>query len=318
MRKTLLALVMLGICGVTGAPAQTFPNRELRVVVPFPPGSGPDVIARFITGKFQTSLKASVIVENRPGALGNIGNEFVARAKPDGHTILFNGLSTVAGGMAMVKNPPIDAGNALQVVGTFARQPHLLVVGPNSPHRSVASLSEALKKKGKSASYGAAYPQARVLGALLSDSVGTEAVEVLYKTSRDWINDLADGRLDFAVIETGTGDALERQNQIRVLAISTAQRAAALPQYPTLKESGHDIEIAGVWGMFVPAGTPRPIIDQLNRETSEAAKSDEGRAFFTKLSNDVVTLSPEEGQAVFLNDLKEWVKFVRVAKIEQQ
>ncbi len=316
---SLLALSLMAFFGgAATAHAQTFPERDLRIVVGFVAGSGPDIIARFVGTKMQTALGRPVIVENRPGALGNIGNEAVARARPDGYTMLFNGLSTVAGAMAMVKNPPIDASKTLEVVGTLARQPHLVVVGPNSPHQSLASLSEALKQKGKNGSYGTAYPQARIIGAMYTGSLGTGNVEVQYRTSRDWLNDLASGSLDFAVVETGAGETMAQQNQARVLAISSAVRTRTLPKYATLRESGHNIVIEGIWGIFVPLGTPKPIIDHLNRVMSEAANSAEGRAFFANLSIDVATMSPAEAQAVFLKELKDWVEFVRIAKIEQQ
>ena len=228
----------------------------------------------------------AVVVENKVGAGGNIATEYVAPAKPDGYVIYITGGSALAASGHLFENPPVDVVKAFEVICTLARQPTLLVVGPNSSYKTVADLAAALKSKGDKATYATAFPTARVLGAMVKDGAGGKAVEVQCRTSADWINDLASGAIDYAFIDAASGSGHARQNRIRILAVSTADRASTMPEYPTLKESGFDIDLAGWWAAFAPAGTPKAIVTQLHAAFTGVISVDEARTFFNGISND--------------------------------
>lgn len=300
------------------ANAQTYPSQDIHFIVGFAAGSGPDVIARFLAEKMRAKFNRTVIVENKVGAVGNIATEYVARAKPDGYTIYITGGSALAASGHLLENPPVDVSTAFDVVATLSRQPTLMVVGPNSPAKTLSELTAILKTKGDKASYGTAFPTARVLGALYREKAGLGAVEVQYRTSKDWVNDLISGTVDFAFIDAVSGVGLAKEGRVRVMAGSTPERSAALPEVPTMKEGGVAIDMPGWWAAFTPAGTPKPILDQLHTAFSEIISTNEGRKFFTVLGNDTWTTTLEDAREIYLKEYKDWGGYVKVAKIEPQ
>jgi tripartite-type tricarboxylate transporter receptor subunit TctC len=314
----LLALGLSATLAASAASAQSFPSQDVHFVVGFAAGSGPDTIARFVADKIRPMLNRPIVVENKVGAVGNIATEHVARAKPDGHTLYITGGNALAASGHLFKNPPVDVSKAFDTVATLSRQPVMLVVGPNSPVKTLADLTALLKKKGDQATYGTAFPSARVAGAFYQKLAGTQAVEVQYRTSRDWVNDLVSGTVDFAFIDATSGVGLAKEGRLRVVALTIGERSQALPQYPTMKEGGIDLDMPGWWAVFAPAGLPKPILTQLNTAFSAVVSSDEGRKFFTQLGNDPWVTTPEAGHAFYLKEYKDWGEYIRVAKIEPQ
>ncbi|MGZ5805213.1 MAG: Bug family tripartite tricarboxylate transporter substrate binding protein [Xanthobacteraceae bacterium] len=306
------------LSGARQASAQPYPSQDIHLIVGFAAGSGPDVIARFLAEKMRGKLNRTVIVENKVGAVGNIATEYVARAKPDGYTIYITGGGALAASGHLFKNPPVDVSIAFDVVATLSRQPTLMVVGPNSPAKTLPELTAILKTKGDKASYGTAFPTARVLGALYREKAGLGAIEVQYRTSKDWVNDLISGTVDFAFIDAVSGVGMAKEGRVRVVAGTTAERAAALPDVPTMKEGGIAIDMPGWWAAFTPAGTPKPILAQLHTVFSEILATDEGRKFFTVLGNDTWTTTLEEARAIYLKEYEDWGRYVKIAKIEPQ
>jgi tripartite-type tricarboxylate transporter receptor subunit TctC len=298
--------------------APPYPSQDVHFICGFAPGSGPDIITRFMADKMRPHLKRTIVVENKVGAVGNIATEYVAKAKPDGYTVYITGGNSLAASMFLFKNPPVDVGKDLDIVATLSKQPTLLVVGPNSPHKTLAELTAAIKLKGEKASYGTAFPTARILGALYRNSAKTQAVEVQYRTSADWINDLTNGSLDFAFIDSVSGVNRAKQGSFRVLAVTTGERPQALPDYPTMKESGYPIDVPSWWGAFVPAGTPKAVIDQLNAAFSEVINSEEGRKFNRELGGDSWITTADFAHNFYLKEIKDWGEYVRIAKIEPQ
>jgi len=300
------------------AGAQAFPSQDVHFVVGFAAGSGPDTIARFVAEKMRPVMGQTIIVENKVGAIGNIATEYVARAKPDGHTLYVTGGNALASSGHLFKKPPVDVSTAFEVVATLSRQPVMLVVGPNSPVKTLPELTAALKKKGDKAAYGTAFPSARVAGAMYKKIAGTQAVEVQYRTSKDWVNDLTSGAIDFAFIDATSGVGLAKENRVRVVALTMGDRSKALPQYPTMKEGGVALDMPGWWAVFAPAGTPKPVVDQLNKMFADVMKKDEVQAFFTRLGNDPWITTPAEGKKFYLKEYKDWGEYVRIANIEPQ
>jgi tripartite-type tricarboxylate transporter receptor subunit TctC len=319
-RATALALVSLLALSTAGAQvhAQAFPTQDVHIVVGFAAGSGPDTLARFFAEKLRTSLKRTVVVENKVGAVGNIATEYVARARPDGHIVYLTGGNALAASGHLFKNPPVDVATQMEVVATLARQGMMLVVGPNSPAKTLPELTALLKAKGDKATYGTAFPSARVAGALYRQIAGTQAVEVQYRTSRDWVNDLNSGTVDFAFIDGTSGIGLVKEGRVRALGVASGERTAAMPEYPTMKEGGVAIDIPSWWAVFGPVGIPKPVLAQLHEAFSDVAKSDEGRAFLARLGNDPWITTPEFAREFYLKEYKDWGEYIRIAKIEPQ
>ncbi len=307
---------------IVGAPhtvtAQTYPSQDVRLVVGFAAGSGPDVIARFVADKLKNHLNRTIIVENKVGAVGNIATEYVARAAPDGHTLYLTGGNALAASGHLFKNPPVDVSKAFDTVATLTKQPQMLVVGPNFPAKTLPELTAVLKTKGDKATYGTAFPSARVAGAYYRQMAGTQAVEVQYRTSRDWLNDLTSGAVDFAFIDATSGVGLAKEGRVRVVAVTTLERSAAMPEYPTMKEGGVALDMPGWWAVFGPAGMPKPVVDQLNKALSDITRSEEGKTFFTRLGSDIWITTPAEGHAYYLKEYKDWGDYIRIANIEPQ
>ena len=299
------------------AQAQTYPSQDIHIVVGFAPGSGPDVTARYLAEQLRVKFGKPVLVENKPGAVGNIATEYVARAKPDGHTLLLNGGGSLAATAYLFKNPPVDV-RTFETVATMTRAPILMVVAAASPYRKLADLTAAVKAKGDKASYGTAFPSARILGAIYRDAVGVNAVEIQYRTSADWINDLNSGTIDFGFIDASSGVGFAKAGRFRVIAVTSAERSSVLPDIPTLTENGIKTDLIGWWAVFAPQGTPKPILDRLHGAISDSVKPEEARKFFATSGNDIWVTTREEARAAFLKDYKDWAEYVKIAKIEPQ
>jgi len=316
--RSAAAVFAVLVAGSPHAGAQTFPSLDVHFVVGFAAGSGPDTIARFVAEKMRGKLNRTIIVENKVGAIGNIATEYVARAKPDGHTLYITGSNALAASGHLFKNPPVDVSKAVELVATLSRQPVMLVVGPNSPAKTLPELTALIKAKGDKAAYGTAFPSARVAGAMYKKLANINATEVQYRTSKDWVNDLTSGAVDFAFIDATSGVGLATEGRLRVIALTMGERSKSLPDYPTMKEGGVALDMPGWWAAFAPTGVPKPVIDQLNKAFSEVVSSEEGSNFFSKLGDDPWVTTPAEGQAVYLKEYKDWGEYVKLANIEPQ
>lgn len=299
----------------SSAVAQGYPSQDIRLVCAFPAGSGADVLVRYFAEKLRPIVKATVIVENKAGAGGNIASEYVSRAKPDGHTIFVHAATAVAANMSLFKNPPVDVGKTIQIAATINRQPFMLVVDAKSPYKTVADLTEAMKKKGEAASYATAAPTGRIMGEIYKNVMGLKAVEVNYRTAPDSLNELTNGRLDFGMHDPVFSLAQQREGRLRVLAVSTGDRLAASPDLPTMTESGIKMDLTGWWAAMVPTGTPQPVIDQINSWFTQIVSSEESKKFLNSFGGDPHIQPPVEAQKRFLQDIKDWGDYVRMAKI---
>jgi tripartite-type tricarboxylate transporter receptor subunit TctC len=298
--------------------AQTYPSQDIRLICAFPAGSGADVLVRYFSEKLRPLVNRTVIVENKAGAGGNIAQEYVARAKPDGYTIYVHAATAVAANQHLFKKPSIDAAKALQVAASINRQPFMLVVDAKSPYKTVAELTEAMKKKGDKATYASAAPTGSIMGEIYKDVTGIKAVEVSYKTAPDSVNELLSGKLDYGMHDPVFSLAQQREGRLRILAVSTGTRLEANPDLPTMTESGVPMDLTGWWAAMLPAGAPKPIIDQVNAWFTEMVKTDETKKFLNGFGGDPFINTPDAGQALFLKAIKDWGDYVRIAKIVPQ
>jgi tripartite-type tricarboxylate transporter receptor subunit TctC len=298
------------------AQAQDYPSQDVRMVCAFPPGSGADVLVRFFAEKLRPISGRTVIVENKSGAGGNIATEYVARARPDGYTIYVHAGTAVAANQSLFKKPPVDVVRDIRVAATINRQPFMLVVDAKSPYKTVAELTEAMKKKGDKASYAYAAPTGRIMGEIYKDKTGIKALEINYRTAPDSLNEMLSGKLDFAMHDPVFSLAQQREGRLRILAVSTGARLDALPDQPTMTELGIPMDLTGWWAAMVPAGTPKPVVDKIHQWFVQMVSSDETKKFLNSFGGDPYINTPEQGQAMLERDVKAWGDYVRLAKIE--
>jgi tripartite-type tricarboxylate transporter receptor subunit TctC len=306
------------LAGSAGARAQDYPSQDIRLVVGFPPGSGADVFVRFFAEKLRPLAGRTVIVENKPGAASNIATQYVARSKPDGHTIYPFALTTVAASMHLFKNPPVDVGKELRAVATINRQPFMLLVDAKSPYKTVVELTAAVKQKGPAANYATAANPGRIMGAIYRDKMGLAAVEVQYRAAPDSLNEMTNGRMDYGLHDPVFSMAQQREGRLRVLAVSTAERMQSVPDIPTMTESGIPMHLEVQWGVMVPAATPDPIANKINQWFAEIVNAPDTRKLLADAGADPMTRTPEEAQKLLQTAIVEWGEYVRFAKIEPQ
>jgi tripartite-type tricarboxylate transporter receptor subunit TctC len=314
----LAVLAFAFVAPVTGAAAQQYPSQDIHFICAFPAGSGADVLVRYVAEKVRPLAGRPILVENRVGNAGMIAAEHTVRAKPDGYTIYVHAASTVAGNMWLMKKPPIDAARDIFVAATINRQPFMLVVDAKSPYKTAAELTEAMKKKGDKATYASAAPTGSIMGEIYKDVTGIKAVEVSYKTAPDSVNELLSGKLDYGMHDPVFSLAQQREGRLRILAVSTGTRLEANPDLPTMTESGVPMDLTGWWAAMLPAGAPKPIIDQVNAWFTEMVKTDETKKFLNGFGGDPFINTPDAGQALFLKAIKDWGDYVRIAKIVPQ
>jgi tripartite-type tricarboxylate transporter receptor subunit TctC len=299
--------------------AQDFPTQDIRFICGFPAGSGADVLVRYFGEKVRPLAGRTIIVENKAGAAGNIAAVYTARAKPDGHTVYVHAASAIAANMHLFKAPPIDAAKDLQIAAGVNRQPFMVMVPANSPYKTLAELTAAMKAKGDKASYAQSNTSGKVMGEMYKAATGIQAVEVPYRTANDSLNDFASGRLDFGMMDPVFALSQERAGRLRSLAVSTPQRMQAVPQLPTMAEAGiPGVELLTWFAAMVPAATPRPIIDKLNKWFNEVLATDETKAFLNSFGGDPFITTPDDAQALFRQGVRDWEGYVKTAKIEPQ
>ena len=300
------------------AAAQTYPAQDIHLICGYPAGSGADIIVRYYAEKLRPLAGRTVLVDNKTGAMGNIATEYVARAKPDGYTVYLNGAGVLAASMYLFKKPPVDVGRELQVVAAVNRLATMLAVRADAPWQSLAELTAHLKQKGDKASYAAANPVSQAVGEIYKQAAGVTAVQVNYKTGFDTANDVKSGAVDYAVLDPVYALAQQREGRLRILAIAAGQRMDGFPDLPTFAEQGVPLNMTGWWAAFVPAATPRPIIDTLNSWFNQVQALPETKTFHNTYGSDPWIMTPEQGQARFLQDIKDWADYARIAKIEPQ
>jgi len=296
--------------------AQAYPAQDIHFVTGTAAGSGGDLIVRHMAERIRPKIGGkAIIVENRVGASGNLAIEYVARAKPDGYTILLWGGSNIAGMMSVLKNPPVDVGKTLQVAATINRQAFMFVVDSKTPYRTLDDLTKAMLAKGDKATYATSNHEATIMGEIYKAKTGVKAVEVPYRVAADTLNDIASGTVDYAIHNPVLALAQQRQGRMRILGIGAAERLTSVPELPTMTELGIPMNVVGWWAATVPAGTPRPVVDEINRWFVDVVSSEETRKFLANGGGDAFVNSPDQAQALLLRDIENWKEYVKIAKI---
>jgi tripartite-type tricarboxylate transporter receptor subunit TctC len=316
--RALIPSALLAALAATPAAAQTYPSADIRLICAFPAGSGADVIVRFFAEKLRPLVGRTVIVENKPGAGGAIAVEYIARSRPDGHTVYVHAANTLASMVHLMKKPPVDPAKAIQVVATINQQAFMLTVLDKSPWKTVAELTKHLKAKKDKATYAVTANSGVIMGAIYKEKAGLEAVEVKYRLAQDSLNDMASGRVDYGLHDPVFALSQLREKRLRILAVASARRLKSNPDIPTMTESGVPMDLIGWFAAMVPAATPKPVVAQLNKWFSEIVAMKDTQDFLIKFGGDPWIATPEEGQARLLKDIKDWAEYVRVANLIPQ
>jgi len=320
MKALLAGLSAMMLCAApVASQAQTYPQREITVVVGLPAGSGGDVVARYYADQLSRLAGVPAIVENRPGMILSLGAAAVAKAKPDGYTILVTSISSShAANQFMFKSLPYDPVKDFIPVATLQQSYFLLMVRPQS-WDTVADLTKAMKKKGKKASYGYGSPPALASAELYKAHTGIEAVRVPYKTSMASLPEMYRGDLDFQFIDGTQGTPLREAGKLRALAVTASKRIPGV-DLPTMAESIGlpEFDITPTWGVFLPVGVPEPIVAQLETWFLQITKLDATRKF---LANTHAASFPGDRTAAarFLKaEVEKWRKLSEIAQFEKQ
>jgi tripartite-type tricarboxylate transporter receptor subunit TctC len=300
--------------------AQSYPTREMRVVVGLPAASGGSVVVRYYADMLSQLAGKPVIVENRPGMILSIGADVVAKAPPDGYTILITSVtSSHAANLFMFKKLPYDPIKDFTPVATLQRSYFILMVRPESPWRTVAELTAAMKQKGAKASYGYGSPPALASAELYKARAGLQAMAVPYRTSMASLPEMFSGELDFQFFDATQGTPLVQSGKLRPLAITAAQRIPGV-DIPTMAEVANipEFDIAPTWGVFLPAGAPATIVARLESWFDQIMTMDMTRQFLARTH-----AAPFPGGAKALADflpreIKKWEELSKLAKIEPQ
>jgi tripartite-type tricarboxylate transporter receptor subunit TctC len=318
----MLALAAMGASVATPAAAQAdFPNRPLRMVVPFPPGGVSDGSARAVAEHLGKRLGQQIVVENRPGASGNVSGQFVAQAEPDGYTIMlgYNGLMTI--NPFVIAKMPFDTVKDLAPIGKIGDYPSVLTVHPSVPARSLGELIEMSKRSAEGLSYGTSGPGSveHLIATMLGMRTGAKFTHIAYKGAGPAIADAMAGHIPIALTSVAGGHAHVKSGKLVGIAVSSAQRSAALPDVPTMIESGVPDFVVNSWiGLIAPGRTPRPIIDRLNRELNAALATPELRDRLNALGINITPGSADDFRREIARDLESNGPVVKAAGIRPE
>ena len=295
---------------------EDFPAREIKVVCAYPPGSGADTLARYYAEGMKPFLSKPVIVENRAGANGNLAAGYLARAKPDGYTVMIHAPSGIAANVSLYKEIGFDP-KQLEVVATVSKLAFTVAVRNDAPWKTLGELLAYLQAKGDKASYATTAPTGQVAGAMMIAMKGLKTVEVPYRSGIDAVNDLAGGNIDFAMYDPTFALAQQRAGRVRLLAIGSKDRMTSMPDVPTMKEQGvGDIDVVGWWGLMAPMGVPAPVKKKLEDAFVAMGSAPATREFLVKAGTDPFALRNAEAQKYYLEEIENWRKYTKIAKIE--
>jgi tripartite-type tricarboxylate transporter receptor subunit TctC len=315
--RTLRSLILLGwwLCAATpGATAEQYPSGPIRLVVTFAAGGSSDVLARAVAKAMSEGLGQSVVVENRAGAGGHIGAQSVVRAEPDGYTALFGTNGTLAIGPALYKNLKYDPVRDLAPVGLLHQLPNVLIVHPSVPAANLRELIDyARQRPGELTFASAGVGSASHLAAeLMKAAANIDIVHVPYKGGGAAMPDLLAGRVSMMIETIPNALPAARSGMLRALAVTTPVRSSAAPDLPTFAEAGlRDFDVSSWTGLFVPAGTPRAIIERLNAETLRIARDPAYLEQLKIMGTWAASSTPEALGAFMIKDIANWTVAVQ-------
>jgi tripartite-type tricarboxylate transporter receptor subunit TctC len=308
-----IPLVFVSVQAHAADPAATYPAKPVRMIVPWAPGGSTDVLARIVAQRYGEVFKQTFVVDNRPGASGNIGSDLVAKAQADGYTLLVGSMSTHVMNPALFSKMPFLGVDDFAPVALLAYVTNVLVVHPSVPVNSVRELIALAKVKPGQVSYASAGVGStnHLSAALFERLAGVQMLHVPYKGGAPAVVDLVGGQVN--VFFTGLTNVQEhaRAGKLRILAVTEKKRADSLPNMPTVAETLPGYELAVYYGMFAPKGTPKEIVMKLNSEANRTLQLPEVKTRLTALGVEPASLSPQQYENILRADLAKWTKIIR-------
>ena len=312
-RFQLLAALLLGCLPLMAAAQGAYPHKPIRMIVPYPPGGPTDVLGRIVAQKLSESLGQQVVVEYRPGASGMIGAELVAKAAPDGYTLLTNASIHVIN-PSLYPKMNFDALRDFAPVSLIAQVPLILVVNPGLPVKSVQELIALGKAEPNRLNFGSSGNAAapHLAGESFKIATGIQMQHVPYKGSAPARTDLIGGQVQLIFDSMPSAMPHVKSGKIRALAVTTAKRSPTVPELPTIAESGvPGFDISTWYGVWAPAGTPKDIVNKVSAEIAKALQQPAVRERLAALGAEPVGNTPEEFAAYCQSELAKWSKIVR-------
>ena len=311
-RRLILSASLLAAC--TATLAQDYPSKPIRFIVPFPPGGGTDSLTRMVANKLTETLKWTFVVENKPGAGGNVALDTTAKAPPDGYTLVMAQTDNVVLNPLLYSKLTYDPVKDLVPVGLVASGPAVLVVRADSPFKTLADVVAAAKAEPGKLTF--ASPGLGTVSHLISElwqkSSGMKLTHVPYRGLSQALPDVLSGQVDMYMGSIPTLQGHIKGGKVRALAVTTAKRSPVLPQVPTYTESGiPGVELASVWGVMAPAGTPEAVIQRINTELNKALQQPDMREKILASGAGVLGGSPQEMGALYTHDRQRLAPVVR-------
>ncbi|WP_349605862.1 tripartite tricarboxylate transporter substrate binding protein [Cupriavidus sp. DF5525] len=301
------------------AAAQNYPERMVRVVSVSSAGTGADSYTRLLAKYLGEKLGQSFVVDNRPGANMMMAGEYVAKAAPDGYTLLLATSGTMAANPNLFKHLPYDPRKDFTPIARLSMLPVAIVVPATSPYHSVSELVAGARARPGKLNYGTASAPSQVAVAAFNEAAGIKAVSVPYKGMANMITDLIGGTMDYGLTDVASAVPQIQGRKLRALAVMSPSRMALLPDVPTLAEAGvPGVQVASWTGLFAPAGTPQPIIDKLARLSLEFVNSPEARAHYAERGSLAFPATGPELSKIIVEDQKMWKRLISIAGIQPE
>ena len=305
--------------GMSQVRAQAWPAKSIRMIAPFPPGGTSDVIGRVIGAKLQEVLGQTVLVDNRPGAGGSVGTEIAARTAPDGYTILVGNASPISINPLLVKYQ-YDTLRDFAPIALVARSPQLLVVHPSFPVKHIKELIPFIRANSGKVNYGSSGigTLAHLAAEQFKNWTKTDIVQITYKGSILVVQDMVAGNIPLAWSDMAPALPQAKAGKLRALAVTSAKPSPLLPDVPTMASVLPGFDMVNWWGLFVPAGTPQPIIGRLNSELVKIMKTPDVIDRFATLGVEALSSTPEELNALVKAEIESFGKLIKAANIKAE
>ena len=296
------------------APAQDYPAKPIRLIVPFPPGGGTDIAARTVANKLSETLRWTFVIENKPGAGGNLGVEQAVKSPPDGYTLVVGQTSNLAINPTLYAKLPYDPLKDLSPIALIVSAPVVLVVAANSPYKSLGDLLAAARRDPGAVTFASPGngTVSHLAGELLQRASGVEFTHVPYKGAAQAMTDLLGGQVQSFMSSVPSALAQIRGGRLRAIAVTSAKRAAEMPEVPAIAESGYAGFDATTWyGLLAPAGTPAAVIKRLNAEVNRALGMPDVSGRLAAEGGEVLGGSPERFASLLKADHAKWGRMVK-------
>jgi len=322
--RRILALLALAIALPLPVAAQTYPDHPIKMILPFPPGSATDGVARFIAEDLRKSLGQAVVVENQAGADGIIAAQNAKRAAPDGYTIFLTTNSSHGVNPAIYKELPYDPEKDFEAIGGIMRIPQLLVVKKEFPADDVAGFVRVAKERAaagtaKGLSYATGNTSSRVAAELLKSAAKIDMIDVPYRGTPQALQDLVGGQVDLFFSDPFAAAGFITAGTVKALAVTDSTRVPLLPNVPTMAEAGFkDVHLVSWAAAFVPAKTDPAIVAKLNKAINDALAKKETKDYLLKMGATPLPMSPAEQKDFVHSEIARWAKLAEMAKIPKK